>query len=205
MEVAYWYANNIRYLFKSSTHTQWARPICASTSLELKTTIKKFKFIALYVINIVFTQDLKKHNFNIKSWLVWWSKYYYLLKSVFSEIRVRTRVQMVSHRPMISWTICSTNRSLFFWRENTWTHVLTQIYEKTDFSILIFFRYRLYIAKRFQCFVLLNLNIRGQVIVSFKVQQIVSSYWNALLSDIWSLEIPQWTSVRLFMWDEKNP
>ena len=41
---------------------------------------------------------------------------------------------MVSHRPMISWTICSTNRSLFFWRENTWAHVLTQISEKTDFN-----------------------------------------------------------------------
>ena len=55
------------------------------------------------------------------------------LKSVFSEIRVRTWIEVVSrqkNRPLIG----RPDK-----RETTWTHVLTRISEKTDFSVALYF------------------------------------------------------------------
>ena len=63
----------------------------------------------------------------------------YCLKSVFPEIRVRTWFQVVSrqkNRPLIGWSIWSTHWKPVFLAGKlpTWTHVLTRISEKTDFS-----------------------------------------------------------------------
>ena len=68
-----------------------------------------------------------------------WTTNLFSLKSVFPEIRVRTWVQVVfcqNNKPLICWPIRSSNfRGLCFWQETTWTHVLTRISEKTDYSV----------------------------------------------------------------------
>ena len=67
-----------------------------------------------------------------------WTTNLFSLKSVFPKIRVRTWVQVVfcqNNKPLICWPIRSSNfRGLCFWQETPWTHVLTRISEKTDFS-----------------------------------------------------------------------
>ena len=62
----------------------------------------------------------------------------YVLKSVFSEIRVRTWVQMVSRQKIGHWLADLSGlpiRALFFKAGNhlNWIHVLNQISEQTDF------------------------------------------------------------------------
>ena len=65
-----------------------------------------------------------------------------ILKSVFSEIRVRTWVQVVSHQKTCLWQLAELSglpiRGLFFGGKLlTWNHVITRILEKTDFSIIL--------------------------------------------------------------------
>ena len=57
---------------------------------------------------------------------------YALLKSVFPKIRVRTWVQVASD--WLTYLVYQLE-AWFFWQESTWTHVLTLISEKTEFSI----------------------------------------------------------------------
>ena len=60
-----------------------------------------------------------------------------ILKSVFSEIRVRTWVQVISCQKRGLWLADLSGLpilGLFFWRNITWTHVLTQISEKAVFK-----------------------------------------------------------------------
>ena len=56
-----------------------------------------------------------------------------ILKSIFSEIRVMTWVQVVSRPKNVLWLdelSWLPIKGLFFWQEITWTHVLTRILEK---------------------------------------------------------------------------
>ena len=64
---------------------------------------------------------------------------HFVLKSVFSVIRVRTWVHVGSFpakKTGFQWVdqIDQPIRGLFFWRETTWNHVLTRISGKTDFK-----------------------------------------------------------------------
>ena len=71
------------------------------------------------------------HNFR-KKYLIIRLPFIYVLKSVLSEITVRTWVQVVfrqKKRPLICWPI------MVFWQETPWTHFLTPISEKTDFRL----------------------------------------------------------------------
>ena len=88
-----------------------------------------------------------------------WTTNLFSLKSVFPEIRVRTWVQVVfcqNNKPLICWPIRSSNfRGLCFWQETTWTHVLTRISEKTDFSKLAETRERERESQLLECATLL--------------------------------------------------
>ena len=72
---------------------------------------------------------------------IWRKCFSIILKSVFSEIRVMTWFQVSSfppkNRPLIGRPDNSANcQKHVFWWETTWTHVLTRISEKTDFSMV---------------------------------------------------------------------
>ena len=113
-----------------------------------------------------------------------WTTNLFSLKSVFPEIRVRTWVQVVfrqNNRPLICWPIWSTNfRGLCFWRETTWTHVLTRNSEKTDFSKLAETRERERVSVAGMCNPTISSSSMGKG--GSQSQQLRALYWLLLLS-----------------------
>ena len=92
------------------------------------------KFVKSFhpILGFMLDEKFQRNSEKISHCYLYWSQFFLRSESAEQDFKWF----LAQKRPLIGWPIWSTNWRLVFWLETSWTRVLTEISEKTDFRYL---------------------------------------------------------------------